>query len=113
MIRNILFKRSENSFGVKNLDTGDTFWGNRSSTFAGTPSAIGVNGVGDGNSGGENHYFYELTIYPDGYQDGAGIPSAHYIPVEDNTGVACIFDTVSEKFYYPSSGSLIPGPVIN
>lgn len=113
MIRNILFKRSENSFGVKNLDTGDTFWGNRSSTFAGTPSAIGVNGVGDDNPGGENHYFYELTIYPDGYQDGAGIPSAHYIPVEDNTGVACIFDTVSEKFYYPSSGSLIPGPVIN
>ena len=111
--RNILFKRSENNFTMKNLDTGDIFSGSRSSTFAGTPSEIGVNGVGSGSPGGENHRFYELTIYPDGYQDGAGIPSAHYIPVEDNIGVACIFDTVSEKFYYPSSGSLIPGPVIN
>lgn len=111
--RNILFKRSENDFTIKNLDTGDIFRGDRSSTFAGTPSEIGVNGVGSGNPGGENHRFYELTIYPDGYQDGAGIPSAHYIPVEDNNGVACIFDTVSKKFYYPSSGSLIPGPTIN
>lgn len=111
--RNILFKRSENNFTIKNLDTGDIFKGDRSSTFAGTPSAIGVNGVGSGSPGGENHRFYELTIYPNGYQDGAGIPSAHYIPVEDITGVACIFDTVSEKFYYPSSGSLIPGPAIN
>ena len=111
--RNILFKRSGNSFSVKNLDTGNTYSGSRSSTFLGTPSAIGVNGVGPGNPGGENHYFYELTVYPDGYNDGAGTPSAHYIPVKDSNDVTCIYDTVSQNFYYPSSGSLIPGPVIN
>ena len=111
--RNILFKRSNNSFMVKNLDMNEQYSTTRSSTFIGTPSAIGVNGVGDDNPGGENHYFYELTVYPDGYQDGAGTPSAHYIPVKDSNDVTCIYDTVSYNFYYPSSGSLIPGPVIS
>lgn len=109
VVRTILFKRSNNDFMIKNLDTLDTYSQTRSTTFTGTPSVIGLGDV-TGNTGVQDCDFYEFTVYPNGYQDGAGTPSAHYVAALDSNDVACIVDTISNIFYYPTSGALIPGP---
>lgn len=108
-VRTILFKRSNNDFMIKNLDTLDTYSQGRSTTFVGTPSVIGLGDV-TGNTGVQDCDFYEFTVYPNGYQDGAGTPSAHYVAAMDSNNVACIVDTISNVLYYPTSGALIPGP---
>lgn len=109
-VRNYLFKLSDGEKKIINLDTQEVATGGRAYTWAGTNGPIGPNGPGPNDVGGENHLFYELTVYPDGYQNGSGIIGAHYIAVKDLNDVACIYDEVSENFYYPTSGSLIPGP---
>lgn len=109
--RNYLFKLSDGEKKIINLDTQEVGNGYRSNPWAGTNGPIGPNGPGPNDVGGENHWFCELTVYPNGYQDGAGTVGAHYIAVKDSNDVACIYDEVSHNFYYPTTGSLIPGPV--